>query len=76
MLVLTRKKQEALVVGAFDDAEPMLKITVLEIEGGKVKLGFEGDPAVRVNRLEVWQKISANSAPVGPTRGPPAAVGS
>ena len=60
MLVLSRKKQEALVVGSSEYAEPMLKVTVLEIEGGRVKLGFECNSDVRVYRLEVWQQICAD----------------
>ena len=41
MLVLTRKNRESVVVLKNEAGEPMLKITVLEIEGGRVKLGFE-----------------------------------
>jgi sRNA-binding carbon storage regulator CsrA len=36
MLVLTRKSQEAVVVGGSVGFEHMLKVTVLEIDGGKV----------------------------------------
>lgn len=51
MLVLTRKVDEQIVVG--DD----VRITVLEIRGGKVKLGFECDGKVSVHRLEVFERI-------------------
>ncbi len=37
-----------------------LRVIVLEIERGNVKLGFEVDPAVPVHRLEVWERIRAN----------------
>ena len=53
MLVLTRKVDERIMVG--DD----VRITVLEIRGGKVKLGFECDGAVSVHRLEVYDRIRA-----------------
>ena len=61
MLVLTRKSQEAVVVGGSDGLDPVLKVTVLEIRGGTVRLGFEAEADVRVHRLEVWQRIGASS---------------
>jgi carbon storage regulator CsrA len=59
MLVLTRKSQEAVVVGGSAGFERLLKVTVLEIAGGKVKLGFEVDKDVPVHRWEVWERIRA-----------------
>jgi carbon storage regulator CsrA len=60
MLVLTRKSQEAVVIGGAAGFERLLKVIVLEIERGVVKLGFEIDAAVPVHRLEVWERIRAN----------------
>jgi carbon storage regulator CsrA len=57
MLVLTRKSQEAVVVGGSGGFERMLKVTVLEIHGGTVRLGFEIDREVPIHRLEVWERI-------------------
>ena len=74
MLVLTRKSQESVVVGRSDSSEPMLTVTVLEINGGKVRLGFDGDSDVPVHRLEVWKRIRANGRPASPARGPAAPV--
>ena len=62
MLVLTRKCQEVVVVGGNDGALPLVKITVLAIENGKVRLGFEAAKDVAVHRLEVWERIRAGSA--------------
>ena len=59
MLVLTRKCQEAVVVGGADGLEALLKVTVLGIEKGKVRLGFEAGNDVPVHRLEVWERIRA-----------------
>ncbi len=59
MLVLSRKCQEAVVVGGADGLEALLKVTVLEIENGKVRLGFEARHDVPVHRLEVWERIRA-----------------
>jgi carbon storage regulator CsrA len=60
MLVVTRKSQEAVVVGGSDRFERMLKVTVLEIRSGKVKLGFEVDAEIPVHRWEIWEQIRAN----------------
>ena len=60
MLVLSRKRQEAVVIGGADGLHRLLKVTVLEIDGSHVKLGFEADADVPVQRSEVWERINAN----------------
>jgi len=57
MLVLSRETNESVVVGESDSPEDTLKVTVLEIRGGKVRLGFEAKKEVPVHRWEVWQRI-------------------
>jgi carbon storage regulator CsrA len=57
MLVLSRKLQEAVVVGGSAGFERVLKVTVLEIGRGQVRLGFEIDKAVPVHRSEVWERL-------------------
>jgi carbon storage regulator CsrA len=69
MLVLSRKMQEAIVVGGCDGFRHLLKITVLEIEGGKVRLGFDIDKEVPVHRWEVWERILAAGGPKSPLGG-------
>ena len=59
MLVLSRRSQESVVVVGSDGIEPMLKVTVLEIDRGRVRLGFEVDREVPVHRWEVWERIRA-----------------
>ena len=53
MLVLSRKSQESVMVGGSAGFERMLKVTVLEIGNGRVRLGFDVDAAVPVHRMEV-----------------------
>lgn len=53
MLVLTRKNQESVIFGRADTGDQMLKVTVLEVRGGKVRLGIEGDRSIRVLRSEL-----------------------
>jgi carbon storage regulator CsrA len=70
MLVLTRKSQEAVIVGGSGSFERVLKVTVLEIDRGKVRLGFEVDKDVPIHRLEVWERIHTGARPDLPTAGP------
>ena len=49
MLVLTRKVDEAVVIGNAD-----IVIKVVEVRGDKVKIGFEASPDIPINRSELW----------------------
>jgi carbon storage regulator CsrA len=64
MLVLTRKCQESVVVGASNGFERLVKVTVIEIRRGCVKLGFEANTDVAVHRWEVWERNSTKRPPV------------
>ncbi len=59
MLVLSRKARESVVLGGGGGLERLLKVTVLDITGSKVKLGFEVDVDIPVHRLEIWERICA-----------------
>ena len=72
MLVLSRKSQEAVVVGGSAGFERLLKVTVLEIGHGAVRLGFEVDKAVPVHRWEVWERIRSGVGLGRPAGGPAA----
>jgi carbon storage regulator CsrA len=63
MLVLSRKPLESVVVGAASGCEQLLKVTVVEIKNGRVRLGFEADAGIPVHRSEVWERIRAGSEP-------------
>ena len=56
MLVLTRKSQESVMVGGSVGFERVLKVTVIEIERGRVRLGFEVDAEVPVYRSELCEQ--------------------
>jgi len=51
MLVLSRQKNEAIMIG--DDVE----ITVVDIRGDRVRLGITAPQSVRVHRKEVYEAI-------------------
>jgi carbon storage regulator len=60
MLVLSRKKDESIVIN--DD----IVITIVEIRGDKVRLGIEAPKEISVHRREVWEAI--NKAAISPTK--------
>jgi carbon storage regulator len=66
MLILARKSQEAVVISGTHGIEQVLKVTVLEVRGGTVKLGFEAGDEVPIHRAEVWERIRAESQPPAP----------
>jgi len=74
MLVLSRKSQESVVVGGSEVFEAMLKVTVLEISGGRVRLGFEADKNVPIHRTEVWERMRTTGQPDSPAADPAAPV--
>ena len=55
MLVLSRRADESLFIG--DD----IKITVLDIRGGQVRIGITAPDSIKVHREEVYQKIIKDS---------------
>jgi carbon storage regulator len=59
MLVLSRKKNESIVIN--ND----ITIVVVEIRGDKVRLGVEAPKEVPVHRREVYDAIKRNSAVQG-----------
>lgn len=50
MLVLSRRVGERIII---DDN---IRVEVLEVKGGKVRIGIEAPASVRVDRLEIHQK--------------------
>jgi carbon storage regulator CsrA len=74
MLVLSRKSQEVVVVGAAGGGAPLLTVTVLEIGNGKVRLGFTAETTLAIHRWEVWQRMHAMDAPSSPAGEPEAPV--
>jgi carbon storage regulator len=68
MLVLSRRSGEAVMVGEADGFVHLLKVTVLDISGTTVRLGFEVDKSVPVHRWEVWEKIRAGDEPAVPVQ--------
>ena len=55
MLVLSRKAEESMYIG--DD----IKITVLDIRGGQVRIGITAPQEVKIHREEVYQRITGDN---------------
>ena len=55
MLVLSRRADESLYIG--DD----IKITILDIRGGQVRIGITAPDTIKVHREEVYQRIKQDS---------------
>lgn len=53
MLVLSRKTSERIVIGGGTSGYPEVTLIVVEIVGGRVKLGIEAPRDVRVMREEL-----------------------
>lgn len=51
MLVLTRKRDESIIIG--DD----IKITIVDVRGDQVKIGIEAPRSVPVHREEIYLEI-------------------
>lgn len=51
MLVLSRKKDEKIIIG------DQIKVMVIEIRGDKVRLGIDAPKEVTVHREEVYEAI-------------------
>lgn len=54
MLVLSRKRNEIIVLG---EGEDQIILSVIEIRGDKVSLGIEANQKITIHRKEVYDKI-------------------
>jgi carbon storage regulator CsrA len=60
MLVLSRKNNESVIVEGGDGLKHLIKVTLIEIGRGVVKLGFEANRNISVNREEIWERLLAD----------------
>lgn len=68
MLVLTRKKGEQVVIGT---GELTIRVEVVEIGKGRIKLGISAPEDVTIHRQEVWQALNQWQIDTVPLSGSP-----
>ena len=56
MLVVSRKKNETVVI------DNRIEVTIVEVRGDKVRLGFQADVGIPIHRKEVWLRIKRDEA--------------
>ncbi|MDO8598037.1 MAG: carbon storage regulator [Sulfuricaulis sp.] len=59
MLVLSRKKNEAVTIKA---GGVEIRVVLVEIRGDKARLGFEAPRDAAIHRDEIWAAISEREA--------------
>lgn len=59
MLVLSRKKNESIIIGS---GEKEIKIKIIEINGNSIRLGFEAPSDISIHREEVYHAIKKDEA--------------
>lgn len=57
MLVVSRKAQESVAIADSGGHSCLVKVTIVEVRGDRVRLGFEANNDVPVHRWEVWQRL-------------------
>ena len=62
MLVFTRKPGEAVVVTGLPGNTLEMKVSVVEIRGGRVRLGFEAESNISIDRSEIWDRKRLNKS--------------
>jgi carbon storage regulator CsrA len=57
MLILAREINESVVIWDPEKPENKVTVTVVRLDGRKVRLGFMAPDEIHVDRFEVWQAI-------------------
>lgn len=59
MLVLTRKVDESIDIG---EGENRVRVTVVRVQGGQVRIGIEAHPGIVVKRSELRDRKGGDDA--------------
>ena len=59
MFILSRRREESVIVDGFNSPKRALKVTILEVKGGRVKLGLEvnADVPIPIQRSQAWELV-------------------
>lgn len=64
MLVLSRRKGEAVIIG------DGIKVTVIDVKGDQIRLGIDAPRTISVHREEVYEQVVAENAAAAQTADP------
>lgn len=59
MLVLSRKKNESIIIG---DGQKTIKVKIIEINGNSIRLGFEAPSDISIHREEIYEAIKKDAS--------------
>ena len=62
MLVLTRRLNQAIMIGDPAKPEECIEVTVIEVKGDQVRIGTQAPRDVVVHRREIYDEIAAENA--------------
>ena len=54
MLVLSRQKDESIIIG---EGEDKVEITIVDVRGDKVRLGIDAPRRISVHRKEIYEAV-------------------
>ena len=60
MLVLSRKRDESIIIG------DQIRITIVQVHGSRVKLGIEAPDSIKIYRSELIDPQQPCAAPLNP----------
>lgn len=60
MLVLSRQRDEAVIIG---EGENAVRVQIIDIRGDKVRLGFDAPKTIPIHREEVYNAIHKEDQP-------------
>jgi carbon storage regulator len=59
MLVLSRQKDESIIIG---DGENLVEVCIVDVRGDKVRLGINAPRHISVHRKEIYEAIQKDKA--------------
>ena len=57
MLIVSRQSDESVIVDGINGSTREIKVTVLQVKGKRVQLGFEINTDVPMHRSQSWERV-------------------